>query len=85
LIDNNLATNGTPAGNGKSGYTFSATPGGTATTGFNFWTTGSPLSNVTGTKAFCATDDGVLRVNAPGSTAAATGYGNCQGWKPSQN
>src|SRR5258706_3266838 len=31
LIDNNLATNG--AGNGKSGYTFAVTPGGTALTG----------------------------------------------------
>jgi prepilin-type N-terminal cleavage/methylation domain-containing protein len=85
LIDNNLATNGTPANSGKSGYTFSATPLGTATTAFSFWTTASPLTNVTGTKAFCAVDDGVLRVNAPGSTAAATGYANCQGWNPSQN
>jgi prepilin-type N-terminal cleavage/methylation domain-containing protein len=85
LIDNNLATNGTPANSGKSGYTFSATPLGTAATAFSFWTTASPLTNVTGTKAFCATDDGVLRVNAPGSTAAATSYANCQGWKPSQN
>jgi type IV pilus assembly protein PilA len=85
LIDNNLASNGTPAGSGKSGYTFLATPGGTATTGWNFWTTASPLSNVTGTKAYCAVDDGVLRVNAPGSTTAATGYANCQTWTPSQN
>jgi type IV pilus assembly protein PilA len=85
LIDNNLASNGTPAGSGKSGYTFLATPGGTATTGWNFWTTASPLSNVTGTKAYCAANDGVLRVNAPGSTTAATGYANCLTWNPSQN
>jgi type IV pilus assembly protein PilA len=85
LIDNNLAQNGTPSGSGKSGYSFTATTGGSATAGFNFWTTAKPLSDVTGTKAFCAVDDGVLRVNAPGSTAAATGYTNCQGWTPAQN
>jgi type IV pilus assembly protein PilA len=85
LIDNNLASDGTPAGSGKSGYKFIASPGGSATAGFNFFTTASPLSDVTGTKAFCAADDGVLRVNSPGSTTAASGYANCLTWTPSQN
>src|SRR5713101_5874947 len=37
-IDNNLARDGTPAGSGKSGYHFTATPGGAAAVGFNFFT-----------------------------------------------
>src|SRR5271166_6984733 len=70
LIDNNLATNG--AGNGKSGYKFAVTPGGTALTGWNYYTTAVPLSNVTGTKSFCAGDDGVVRVEPAGVITAAT-------------
>ena len=83
LIDNVLASNGTPANAGKSGYNFSAT----AVTGppFAFWTTASPISAQTGTKAFCAVDDGVIRNNASGNTAAATGYANCQTFTPMNN
>jgi type IV pilus assembly protein PilA len=83
LIDNNLATNGGALG--KSGYTFASIPGGTALTGWNFYTTAAPLSNVTGTKAFCAVDDGVVRVAAPGVIIAPAGYGACQGLTPMQN
>jgi len=83
LIDNNLATNG--AGNGKSGYTFAVTPGGTALTGWNFYTTAVPLSNVTGTKSFCAADDGVVRTEPAGTITAATGYANCLGLTPMNN
>jgi type IV pilus assembly protein PilA len=83
LIDNNLATNG--GGNGKSGYTFTVTPGGTQLTGWNFYTTAAPLSNVTGTKAYCAVNDGVVRTAAPGVITAATSYGACQALTPMQN
>jgi type IV pilus assembly protein PilA len=83
LIDNNLATNG--AGNGKSGYTFTVVPGGTALTGWNFYTTAAPLSNVTGTKAFCAGDDGVVRNAAPGVIAAPAGYAACLALTPMNN
>ncbi len=83
LIDNNLATNG--GGNGKSGYTFAAVPGGTATTGWNFYTTAAPLSNVTGTKAYCSVDDGVLRWGGAGVIVAPGAYSTCQGWTPLQN
>jgi type IV pilus assembly protein PilA len=82
LIDNNLATNG--AGNGKSGFTFAATPGGTALTGWNYYTTATPLSNVYGTREYCAADDGVLRVQI-GFGAAAGNYAGCLAWTPSQN
>lgn len=83
LIDNNLATNG--AGLGKSGYTFNVVPGGAALAGWNFYTTAAPLSNVTGTKAFCAVDDGVVRTGAPGVITAAASYGACQALTPMQN
>ncbi len=85
LIDNNLATNGTPAGSGKSGYTFASTPGGTQAAGYNFYTTATPLSNVQGTKSFCAADDGVVRVNAPGNLGIAGGYGACLAFSPLNN
>jgi prepilin-type N-terminal cleavage/methylation domain-containing protein len=83
LIDNNLATNG--GGNGKSGYTFAVTPGGTALTGWNYYATAVPLSNVTGTKSYCAGDDGVLRVEPNGTITAATSYANCLAQTPLSN
>jgi type IV pilus assembly protein PilA len=83
LIDNNLATDG--GGNGKSGYKFAATPGGTQVTGWNFYTTATPLSNVQGTKSICAADDGVVRVNSPGVLTLASGYANCLGFSPLNN
>jgi type IV pilus assembly protein PilA len=83
LIDNNLATNG--AGLGKSGYKFASTPGGAALTGWNFYTTATPLSNVTGTKAFCAVDDGVVRTAAAGTIVLVASYVACQGLTPLQN
>jgi type IV pilus assembly protein PilA len=83
LIDNNLATNG--GGIGKSGYNFAAVPGGAANAGWNFYTTAAPLSNVTGTKSFCAVDDGVVRTGGPGVITAAATYGACQALTPMQN
>jgi type IV pilus assembly protein PilA len=77
LIDNTLAQ-GT-----KSGYTFTATPGGALTTGWNFYTTAGPVSNVSGTKSFCAADDGVLRYST--STTPTTSYAGCLGLTPLNN
>jgi len=60
LLDNNLSNNG-PGGLGKSGYNFAATPiAATATTPAQFWTTATPLGTTSGTKAYCAVDDGVV-------------------------
>jgi hypothetical protein len=53
------------------------TAGGTALTGWNFYTTAAPLSNVTGTKSFCAADDGVIRIAPARTITVATGYSNC--------
>ena len=83
FIDNNLATNG--GGNGKSGYTFALTPGGTLTTGWTFYTTAIPLSNVTGTKSYCAANDGVVRMEPAGTITAATSYANCLSLNPLNN
>src|SRR5580693_3941209 len=46
LIDNNLAQNGTPAGSGKSGYSFAATAvtGGASPIPNEFYTTGYPIT-----------------------------------------
>jgi type IV pilus assembly protein PilA len=83
LIDNNLATNG--GGNGKSGYTFASTPGGTQLTGWNFYTTATVLSNVQGTRSLCAADDGVVRTNAAGALGIAASYQACLGFAPLNN
>src|SRR5258706_5785035 len=83
LIDNNLATNG--AGNGKSGYRFAVTPGGTALTGWNFYTTAAPLSNVTGINAFCAGDDWVVRTAAPGVIVPPVVFAACLAMVPMDN
>jgi type IV pilus assembly protein PilA len=88
LIDNNLANNGTPANTGKSGYTFAATPAAVGTTILNtFYTTGTALSLTTGTTAFCAVDDGVVRSagSAGASNAVIAGYAVCQALAPLTN
>jgi prepilin-type N-terminal cleavage/methylation domain-containing protein len=77
LIDSTLAA-GT-----KSGYTFVASPGGALATGWNFYTTAGPVSSVSGTKSFCAADDGVLRYGT--STAPPTAYSTCLGLSPLNN
>jgi type IV pilus assembly protein PilA len=87
LIDNNLATNGTPVGSGKSGYSFLATPiiPGGSVIPIEFYTQAVPLSAQTGTKSFCATDDGVVRTNVPGNLGPAGGYAGCQAFLPMAN
>jgi type IV pilus assembly protein PilA len=85
LIDNNLATDG--AGSGKSGYKFAAT-GVIAAPSLipnEFYTTGTPISAQTGTKAFCAFDDGVVRTQAPGVITLVGGYAACQLLLPMAN
>ncbi|HTC56734.1 MAG TPA: hypothetical protein VK706_10015, partial [Candidatus Sulfotelmatobacter sp.] len=87
LIDNNLAQDGTPVGSGKSGYLFAATAqaGPASPVPNEFWTTGTPISAQTGTKAYCAFDDGVVRTQAPGVITLVAGYGACQALNPMAN
>ncbi len=75
LIDSTLGT-GT-----KSGYTFVAAGSaavGTANT--QFLTTAVPATlNTTGVKAFCGTEDNVVRFVTP-SAGPAADHNTCQGW-----
>jgi type IV pilus assembly protein PilA len=85
LIDNNLATNG-PGGNGKSGYKFAITTTAPAAAAPpTFFTTAVPVSSTTGTKAFCAADDGVVRTEPAGTTTAPAGYAACLSLVPMNN
>jgi prepilin-type N-terminal cleavage/methylation domain-containing protein len=84
LIDNNLATNG--GGNGKSGYKFAvAVTAPAAAAPSTFFTTAVPISNTSGTKSFCAADDGVIRNGAPGVITAAATYAACLALTPMSN
>jgi len=79
FLDSTLANDGNPANSGKSGYNFAATPiAPTATTPAEFWTTGTPLGTTSGSKAYCATDDGVIRTQAAGVITLVAGYNACQ-------
>jgi len=84
LIDANLANNGTPAGSGKSGYTFAAGGIGAAPA-TTFLTTATPLGATTGSKAYCAIEDGVVRTDAPGVIATVASYAACQVLSPLSN
>jgi hypothetical protein len=83
LLDNNLSNNG-PGGNGKSGYNFAAAGQGAAPAS-TFLTTGTPIGPTTGSKAYCATEDGVVRTAAVGVIAIVGTYANCQTLAPLAN
>ncbi|MGC1372462.1 MAG: prepilin-type N-terminal cleavage/methylation domain-containing protein [Candidatus Sulfotelmatobacter sp.] len=77
LIDNNLATNG--GGVGKSGYSFAATGSASSGTVNNqFYATATPFSTVTGTRAYCSTDDLVIRLQPAGTITLVSSYASCQ-------
>jgi type IV pilus assembly protein PilA len=78
LIDNNLATNG--AGLGKSGYSFAATgsAGSGSVVNNQFYATATPNSNMTGTRAYCSTDDMVIRLQPSGTITLVASYSACQ-------
>jgi type IV pilus assembly protein PilA len=77
FLDNNVATNG--GGNGKSGYSFAATGSASAGSPNNnqFYATASPNSNLTGTRALCATEDMVVRLQPAGNITPVLGYAPC--------
>jgi len=85
LIDNLLAA--ASAGNGKSGYFFSET--GSAGTGSStnnqFYTQGYPITAQTGTKSYCAFEDGVIRQEPSGTITAAGSETACQALSPIAN
>jgi type IV pilus assembly protein PilA len=85
LVDSVLANNGT-GGGGKSGYNFSAnatTTSGATYTGYVAGT--QPVTeNTTGIRAFCAVEDGVVRVDPTGLVAVygATADATCTALNP---
>jgi type IV pilus assembly protein PilA len=85
LIDDSLAQNG--AGNGKSGYSFAATgsasPG--SLTNDQFYVTGTPLSSMTGTRAYCSVQDSVIRLQPPGTITLVGSYAACVALGPMNN
>ncbi len=68
LIDNLLAT-AIPGGSGKSGYFFNAAGSASPASLINdlFYSTGTPISSQTGTRAYCAFEDAVIRLQPPGT------------------
>jgi|SRR5579863_4577923 len=88
LIDSVLANNGSPANAGKSGYSFAATPSASGVVaGLNdqFLETGTPLGATTGSKAYCAIDDGVVRTQPAGTITLVASYAACQKLNPLAN
>ena len=83
LLDNNLSNDG-PGGAGKSGYKFVAAGIG-AVPANTFLTTATPVSATTGSKAYCATEDGVVRTAAVGVIAIVASYAACQALSPLAN
>lgn len=85
IIDNNLATNG--GGNGKSGYSFNTT--GSASPGSlvndQFYSTGTPLSAITGARSYCSIQDAVLRLQPAGNIALVASYNACTALSPMSN
>ena len=84
LIDANLANDGTPPLAGKSGYHFVAGGIGAAPA-TTFLTTATPIGATTGSKAYCAIEDGVVRTDAPGVIATVASYAACQVLSPLSN
>jgi hypothetical protein len=68
LIDDNHANND-PAATANLATTLLRPRGGAAATGWNFYTTSAPVANTTGTRVYCAVDDGVVRTNNPPRSA----------------
>ncbi len=73
LLDSVLSNNGNPVGSGKSGYSFTSGTG-TNVGGLNtgYTVLAIPLQiNQTGVRAFCAEEDGVVRVDPAGACSNA--------------
>jgi type IV pilus assembly protein PilA len=77
LLDDNLAQNG--GGQGKSGYNFTAagTPSAASTINDQFFVTGTPISNMSGTRAYCAVQDGIVRLQPPGTITQVASWNAC--------
>jgi type IV pilus assembly protein PilA len=82
LIDNSLASGGP-----KSGYSFAATGSAGAGSPINnrFYATATPISDMTGTRAYCSADDLVIRLQPAGNVTLVAGYAPCLALSPQTN
>lgn len=86
FLDSNLASNG--GGNGKSGYSFNVTgsaSGAAGTVNDQFYSTGTPLGALTGTRSYCSIQDAVLRLQAAGVITLVPSYNACSLLSPMSN
>ncbi|MGB2606674.1 MAG: prepilin-type N-terminal cleavage/methylation domain-containing protein [Candidatus Sulfotelmatobacter sp.] len=74
LIDQSLVAAG-----GKSGYTFAATGSASPGSPFNdqFYATGTPINNLTGSRAYCSVQDMTTRLQPAGNTTLVPSYATC--------
>jgi len=82
LLDQSILAPG-----GKSGYTFAATGSASAGSLINdqFYSTGTPINNLTGTRAYCSLQDLVVRLQPAGNTTLVASYAACGGLNPMSN
>lgn len=82
LLDQSVA-----GGGPKSGYTFTATgsPGAGSVINNQFYATATPVTNMTGTRAYCSADDLVVRLQPAGNTTLIAGYAPCLALAPETN
>ena len=75
------------AGGGKSGYTFGATGSASASSSINdqFYSTGTPINSLTGTRAYCSIQDLVIRLQPAGNTTLVPSYATCLTLNAMQN
>jgi type IV pilus assembly protein PilA len=82
LIDDTVASGGA-----KSGYSFAAK--GSATAGSlnnnQFYATGTPTGGLTGTRAYCSTEDMVVRLQPAGNITLVPSYVACVGLNAMNN
>jgi type IV pilus assembly protein PilA len=76
LIDESLGS-GVP----KNGYSFAATGSQAAGSNINnqFYSTATPISDLTGTRAYCSADDLVIRLQPAGNVTLVPSYASCLG------
>jgi prepilin-type N-terminal cleavage/methylation domain-containing protein len=73
LIDNVLASNGNPAGSGKSGFKFTYTVVATGGLNTGYAINANPITNnQTGVRSFCSVEDAVVRYIPSGGGLACT-------------
>ncbi|MGA7928767.1 MAG: prepilin-type N-terminal cleavage/methylation domain-containing protein [Candidatus Sulfotelmatobacter sp.] len=82
LLDQSLA-----GGGPKSGYSFAATGSAGPGSSINnqFYATATPISDLTGTRAYCSADDLVMRSQPAGNTTLVGTYAACLALSPASN